>query len=136
VSRPSRFALPTNARERLKQEFTKASPLRQVHPQLAEVHVAFTFTDGTIQPPSAQSFSYFPAARGFFRYSCPCHNCDGEFDLSALVSGLASKGSGVERRKELELSCSGQRANENAERVPCPIRASISLRTVVRGKEK
>ncbi|MET0292709.1 MAG: hypothetical protein ABW136_10130 [Steroidobacteraceae bacterium] len=136
MSRPSRFALPTNARERLKLESTKAPALRQVHPQLAEVHVAFTFQDGTTQPPSAQSFSYFPAARGFFRYSCPCHSCDGEFDLSTLVAGLAGKSSGSERQKEVELSCSGQRAHENSERVPCPIRARINLRAVVRGKEK
>ena len=41
MSRPSRHVLPTNTRERLAYDFTRAQPLRDLYPQLAEVRVEF-----------------------------------------------------------------------------------------------
>src|SRR6478735_9203005 len=99
MSRPSRLASPANNRERMKMDFTRSAPLRQIYPQLAEVRVEFEFQDGTTRSPSPQAFSYFPAARGFFRYACPCHNCSGEFDLSDQIAELAGNTSNQRTRR-------------------------------------
>ncbi len=107
MSRPSRHVLPTNTRERLAYDFTRAAPLRDLYPQLAEVRVEFEFQDGTLRAPSPQAFSYFPAARGFFRYACPCHSCSGEFDISSHVAELAAKADKPQRNRRLNLTCPG-----------------------------
>lgn len=127
MSRPSRHVLPTNTRERLAYDFTRSVPLREIYPQLAEVRVEFEFKDGTTQSPSPQAFSYFPAARGFFRYGCPCHSCSGEFDISGYVAELAAKSDKPQRSRKLSLACTGQRAQDLNARVPCPIDASIRV---------
>lgn len=127
MSRPSRAGLPTSNREKLKSEFTRAAPLRDIYPQLAEVRVEFEFQDGTSRSPSPQSFSYFPAARGFFRYACPCHNCSGEFDLSTHVAELARKPGHTQRSRSVNVPCTGQRAHEVNERGACPICARVRV---------
>ena len=105
-----------------------------MYPQLAEVRVEFEFQDGTLRAPSAQAFSYFPAARGFFRYACPCHSCSGEFDISTYVAELAAK-TGPQRNRNLKLTCSGQRALDINERVACPIGASVRVSATQRTPE-
>jgi hypothetical protein len=132
MSRPSRVASPANNRERLKMDFTRSAPLRQIYPQLAEVRVEFEFQDGTTRSPSPQSFSYFPAARGFFRYACPCHNCSGEFDLSGCIAELAGASNGAQKTRRLNLSCTGQRAQVINERVACPIAARVRVSAIPR----
>lgn len=135
MSRPSRNALPTNTRERLTYDFTRAAPLRELYPQLAEVRVEFEFQDGTTRSPSPQAFSYFPAARGFFRYACPCHSCSGEFDISSHVAELAAKSDKPQRNRRVSLSCAGQRALDLNERVACPIGANVRVSATLRTTE-
>jgi hypothetical protein len=123
----------SNNRERLKVEFTRAALLRELYPQLAEVRVELAFKDGTERTPSAQSFSYFPAARGFFRYACPCHSCNGEFDLTAQVAELAGKSGRAPRTREVSVSCGGQRIEAQA--AQCPVCAQVRVSAIVRTKE-
>lgn len=136
MSRPSRFAKPTNSRERLRQDFTRSVPLRQIYPQLAELRIELEFQDGTVQAPSSQSFSYFPAARGFFRYSCPCHSCNGEFDLSQHVADLAGKSASKGRSRNVDVACSGERARDPETREACPVVAQVRVSAVLRPAEK
>jgi hypothetical protein len=130
LSRPSRQGPATTQLERLRQDAARAIPLRQLYPQLAEVRVEFEFDDGTTRSPSPQSFTYFPAARGFFRYSCPCHGCSGEFDLSAHVAELAARSSTTQRSRRVSVSCTGQRARDVNTRVDCPICARVRVSAV------
>ncbi len=125
MSRPPRAGLPVNNRDKLKIDFTRAAPLRDIYPQLAEVHVEFQFEDGSERAPSPQSFSYFPAARGFFRYACPCNSCSGEFDLSAHIAELAGKSGRTKRSRNVSVTCTGQRAQEWNARKACPVNAHI-----------
>lgn len=135
MSRSSRHALPTNARERLTYDSARAAPLRDIYPQLAEVRIEFEFQDGTSRSPSPQSFSYFPAARGFFRYACPCHSCSGEFDIAAVVAELADKGGKPQRTRGVNFTCTGQRAQDLNKRIPCPISVSVRVSTTLRTTE-
>lgn len=127
MSRPSSAAVATSSRERLRNEAKYAAPLRDVYPQLAELRVEFDFEDGTSRPPSIQSYFHFPAARGFFRYSCPCHSCSGEFDLSGYVAELAGSAERARLVRRITLDCTGQRPQELRELVACPVRASIRI---------
>lgn len=135
MSRPPRYGLPTNHRERLRLDFTRAATLRQVHPELAEVRIELEFLDETSPPPSPQAFSYFPAARGFFRFACPCHSCSGEFDLSEHVAELARKTGGAQRSRRVNVPCPGERVQEASTRAACPISARVRVSAVVRTTE-
>ena len=126
---------PSGRLEQRHQDFVRTVPLRQMHPHLAEVRVKLEFQDGSPQPPSPQSFCYFPAARGFFRYSCPCFACTGEFDLTDRVAQLARRKGGLERSDSLEVNCEGQRSREVNEPAPCPMRARVVIEAVAHSKE-
>lgn len=127
MSRPARFTLPTNSRERLRYEQRQAPPLAQLYPQLAEVRVEFDFDDGTETPPSLQTYSHFPAARSLFRYPCPCHSCDGEFDLTNYVADMAGKTKRTPRTQRFTIVCPGQRLEAKQQKSACPIRATINI---------
>jgi hypothetical protein len=127
VSRPAGFALPTSSRDRLRNESKQASSLRELYPQIAELRVEFDFDDGTPRPPSLQSYFHFPAARGFFRYPCPCHSCSGEFDLSGYVAELAGSAARAKLVRRITVVCPGLRPHERNERVACPIRATVRI---------
>jgi hypothetical protein len=134
VSRPPREGFVPHIRERLKLESVRAAPLRELYPQLAELRIEFEFEDGTTRVPSPQSFAYFPAARGFFRYACPCHACSGEFDLSSHVAELVGAGRRP-RSRRVELTCTGQRAQEVNVREACPMCARIRVSAILHPTE-
>ncbi len=119
----------------MKQDFSRTAPLRELFPRLAEVRVNLQFQDQVSPPPSPQSFSYFPAARGFFRYSCPCHTCSGEFDLTSHVAELAGKPGDREHTRRVSALCMGQRVLDKIEPVRCPIAVQVVLCAVVRTEE-
>lgn len=110
----------------------RALPLRQAHPQLSELRVLFEFEDGSTRAPSPQAYSYYPAAKAFFRYTCPCHGCNGEFDLSGPVDEIASRAGSGPADLQLSLPCPGQRARDVDSRVDCPIRASVRVSASIR----
>jgi len=135
MSRPPRQGVVLSHRERLKLEFTRAATLREIYPQLAQVRVEFDFDDGTPRKPSPQAFSYFPAARGFFRYACPCHTCSGEFDLSGHVAELAEKAGRTQRSRSVSVSCTGQRMQEADTHSACPICAQVRVSAILHTTE-
>ena len=130
MGRPAKSEATTSSRERLRQEFSRAATLREAYPQLAEVRVDIEFADGSSPSHSSQSFAYFPAARGFFRYACPDHGCSGEFDLSGHVAELAGKSTRSGRSRSVSITCSGQRRHDMQERVACPICAQVRVSLV------
>jgi hypothetical protein len=119
---------------RRQHDFVRASLMRQLFPEVAELRIEIEFDDGSAWVPSPQSFSYFPAARGFFRFACPCHACNGEFDLTSSVSTLARARSVKPRSTRLEVTCEGQRAREN-ESVGCAMRARVSISAIARSPD-
>lgn len=132
MSRPPAVASSNSSRDRLRNESKQAALLRDVYPQLAELRVEFDFEDGTVRPPSLQSHFHFPAARGFFRYPCPCHSCSGEFDLSSHVAELAGSIERARLVRKITLECTGQRPLELRAREACPVRASIRISATMR----
>lgn len=131
MKRGARGGVETSRRERLRQLSSAAAALRDQYPQLAEVRVAFEFQDGGPRAPSPQSYSYFPAANGFFRYACPCHSCSGEFDLTGHVEELARKVGRAPRVRSVDLTCEGQRIEAANTHAACPISVHVVLTAVL-----
>jgi hypothetical protein len=124
---------PVGRQGRRYAEFARAALVRQLYPSLTELRVEIEFEDGSDWAPSAQSFSYFPAARGYFRYACPCHACNGEFDLTGKIESLTVATGGAPRSLRVEMPCEGHRAGEN-DFVACAVRARVRIKAVVARK--
>lgn len=125
MGRPSRAGLPMSPHDKLRNDFNRAAPLRDIYPQLAEVRIEFQFEDGGPATPSPRSYSHFPGAQGFFRYACPCHSCNGEFDLSDHVAELARKPAKATRSQSVDLPCQGLRLQAR-----CPINAKVRVSAI------
>src|SRR5271155_61957 len=97
-------------RDQLLIERTRAATLRDTFPSVGQLHIELIFGDhGLRTPPSPQLHTLYPAAAAFFRFMCPCAECDGEFDLTEAVTELVN-GSVVRKRAASssgKLSCGG-----------------------------
>lgn len=130
MSRPPKAESTTPHRDRLKLESSRAAPLREQYPRVAEVRIELQFEDRVSPAPSSQAFSYFPSARGFFRYACPCHTCSGEFDVTRYVADLAAKSGAKARSRQVSMLCLGQRLLDRSERSACAIGVQIMVSIV------
>jgi len=94
---------------------------------VAKLQIDLNFAGMSRPPPSPQSHSYYPPARAFFRFACPCSECDGEFDLSASVASLAEMKQPSARTASGRLGCEGMHFRERATAAPCPMVLSWRL---------
>jgi hypothetical protein len=109
----------------------RAPPMRSAFPQVEQLRIELSFADRTGRAPSPQMHILFPPARAFFRFACPCSECDGEFDLSLAVSALVNGAAGSKRSSHRtasdNLMCEGVRLRNQANSRPCPIAVNIRL---------
>jgi hypothetical protein len=117
-------------RERLLNERTRSAPLRDVFPNVDQLRIELVFNDASAFVPSPQLHTLYPAASAFFRFACPCADCDGDFDLSGAVASLLEATAG---RRRLEASstgrmdCQGGRLRDMAGQKVCPMQLSFRL---------
>jgi hypothetical protein len=78
----------TLKRDQLLTERTRAAALRNAFPNVAQLRIELLFSDPGARTPSPQQHTLFPAAPAFFRFACPCTDCDGDFDLTRAVRTL------------------------------------------------
>lgn len=92
--------------------------MRQLFPAVEQVQVTLQFAKLTplLPAPSPQSFTFFPAASAFFRFACPCADCDGVFDLTEFVGRVLARQAGSKRplAEQGQSRCPGQRHRQNA----------------------
>jgi len=110
----------------------QAPAMRSRYADVAKLQIDLNFAGMSRPPPSPQSHSYYPPARAFFRFACPCSECDGEFDLSANVASLAEMKQPSARTASGRLGCEGMHFRERATAAPCPMVLSWRL-VLVRG---
>lgn len=96
-------------REQMLKERAQASPLRDFSPQLGQLRVELTFSDPRAQSPSPQVHTLYPAAPAFFRFACPCADCDGDFDLTPAVKSLLNGALTRQRTVSGQTVCDGAR---------------------------
>src|SRR5579863_7188108 len=88
-------SLDEQRRYRRQYDRDRSPALRSAFPQLLQLNIELSFGDRTGAAPkevvpSSQSHAFYPPAQAFFRFRCPCADCDGEFDLSTNVAQLAA----------------------------------------------
>jgi hypothetical protein len=99
----------------------QAPPMRSRYANVAKLQIDLSFLGSSRPAPSPQSHSYFPPARAFFRFACPCSECDGEFDLSTSVAELAEVKRPAARTASGRMSCEGVHFRERPTAAPCPM---------------
>ncbi len=130
-------SLDEQRRYRRQYDRDRAPPLRSAFPQLTQLNIDLSFADRTGAAPkevapSSQAHAFYPAAQAFFRFRCPCADCDGEFDLTGNVAQIAATTSGRgSRTLSAKLQCVGTRARDRASGASCPI--ELSFRIVATG---
>jgi hypothetical protein len=79
-------------REQLTYQHRCATRLHKLFPQVERLRIELIFDDanGRLPTPSPQLHTLYAAAPAFFRFSCPCADCDGDFDLTEAVTNLVS----------------------------------------------
>jgi len=99
----------------------QAPTLRSRYATIGKLQIDLAFAGTTRPVPSAQSHSFYPPARAFFRFACPCSECDGEFDLSGNVDELAELKRPSARTAAGRVACEGVHFRERASAAPCPM---------------
>ncbi len=119
-------------RERLALERQRTLSLNKLFPNIERLRIELAFHDphSTTSQPSSQLHTLYPAATAFFRFVCPCADCDGDFDLSEAVAKAAAIASEAEEpaSQHGQLDCAGHRFPEHTElRARCPIQLRYDL---------
>jgi hypothetical protein len=118
-------------RERLMNERTRSAPLREVFPNVDQLRIELVFNDASAFVPSPQLHTLFPAASAFFRFACPCADCDGDFDLTDAVASLLLESAAGRRRIDVSstgrMDCQGVRLRDMAGQKVCPMQLSFRL---------
>ena len=118
-------------RERLMNERTRSAPLREVFPNVDQLRIELVFNDASAFIPSPQLHTLYPAASAFFRFACPCADCDGDFDLTDAVASLLLESSAGRRRIDASSSgrmdCQGVRLRDMAGQKVCPMQLTFRL---------
>lgn len=117
-------------RDRMLSERTRAAALRDLFPQVGTLRIELVFSDLSDHVPSPQFHTLYPAASAFFRFVCPCADCDGDFDLTANVKSML--GNSSERKPSRgsssgQLSCQGIRLRDRAGSKACSMRVNFRL---------
>lgn len=120
-------------REQLVSEHLQAPSLSKLFPGIGQLRVELVFNDPNTRfpQPSSQLRTLYSAAPAFFRFACPCADCDGHFDLTGAVTALVAKDMGRSRTASLDgrVSCQGMRFREHALlQSPCSMELTFRLR--------
>jgi hypothetical protein len=101
-----------------------APTLRTGFPRVERIQIDLGFEDRTPYTPVRQSHVLHPAAQAFFSFPCPYADCDGRFDLDAIVrEALASSAQCAQG----SLQCTGHRARDRASGQPCGLQLHFSI---------
>jgi len=129
------FAKTANFREQrrhqLQVDSAKSATMRDAFPNVQVVHIELNFDDRSERIPSPQTHSLYPGARAFFRFACPCADCDGEFDLTGPVAAFIQRAPAGKRGSARTVSghipCQGTRLRDRAESSPCRMELQFRL---------
>jgi len=115
-------------------ERQRAATLRKLFPGIEQLRIELVFNDPNARTPSPspQLHTLFSAASAFFRFACPCADCDGDFDLTDAVTSLLTSSAGRERATCLDghLSCHGMRFRDlGAHQSRCSMQLNFQVKS-------
>ena len=109
----------------------RTATVRDAFPTVSTIDAYLDFSEPD-PPPSPQLHSLYPSARAFFRFVCPCADCDGEFDLAPIVVELVTEGAPANSSTRAlggYALCQGSHWRNSGYRERC--RIALSFRVVV-----
>jgi hypothetical protein len=82
-------------REQLMNERLRAATVHKLFPRVEQLRIELVFHDPMtrLPSPSPQLHTLYSTASAFFRFACPCADCDGDFDLTDAVTSLVTNSS-------------------------------------------
>ena len=116
-------------RELMLSERGRSAALRRAYPGVAQLRIELTFSDLSDHTPSPQCHTLYPAAPAFFRFACPCADCDADFDLMPVVAKLLEDVSGRKRPAKVtgQMSCQGIRLRDRVGSNACSMQLKFRL---------
>ncbi|HEY1724569.1 MAG TPA: hypothetical protein VGF89_04030 [Steroidobacteraceae bacterium] len=119
----------TQRRELMLSERNRAAALRRAYPEVTQLRIELVFSDLTDHTPSPQQHILYPAAPAFFRFACPCADCDADFDLMPAVAKLLDGPAGRKRAATAsgQMSCHGVRLRDRAGSSACSMQLKFQL---------
>lgn len=116
-------------RDQFLSDRTRAAALRDVFPDVEQLSIELQFSDVSPHTPSPQQHTLYPAAPAFFRFVCPCADCDGDFDLTEAVMSLVKSAQGRKRAASSrgQMNCLGHRLRDRDASKPCSMQMSFQL---------
>jgi hypothetical protein len=116
-------------RELMLSERNRSAALCRAYPDVAQLRIELIFSDQSNHTPSPQRHTLYPAAPAFFRFACPCADCDADFDLMPVVAKLLDGAAGRKRAATVsgQMSCHGVRLRDRAGSAPCSMQLKFQL---------
>jgi hypothetical protein len=117
-------------RELFLRERNRSAALRGAYPDVAQLQIELVFTDRSNHTPSPQRHILYPAAPAFFRFACPCADCDADFDLMPFVVELLDAASGWRQQATTvggHVSCHGVRLRDRVGSAACSMQLEFQL---------
>jgi hypothetical protein len=119
VSRTTRSLLEQKREKSLRRRVA-AGTISKAFPGVEQIRLQLRFLPATGAVPAAQTHALYPSAPAYFEFACPYGDCDGSFDLNAVILPLLA---GTGSRADGTLHCSGTRTATGMTRQPCRLRA-------------
>ncbi len=100
----------------LRRDRAAAPAMRALFPSIAQLRLELRFEGTAANIPVPQTHILHPAARAYFVFLCPYADCNGRFDLAAIVNAAVEDSLS---RVEGLLECEGTRVGGHASRRLC-----------------
>jgi hypothetical protein len=116
-------------REQMLTERNRSAALRRAYPDVAQLRIELIFSDLSDHPPSPQRHTLYPAAPAFFRFACPCADCDADFNLMPVVAKLLDGTNGRKRAATVggQMFCDGVRLRDRVGSKACSMQLKFQL---------
>jgi len=115
-------------RDALLSERNRSAALRRAYPHVAQLQIDLVFKDQGSHTLSPQWHTLYPAAPAFFRFACPCADCDADFDLRPVVAELLDTAPRNQSAKVGgQMSCNGVRLRDRVGSNACSMQVKFQL---------
>jgi hypothetical protein len=118
---------PVPRREQMLYERARSAAMRDAFPKIGQLRFELTFGGTRSLQPSPQVHTLYPAAAAFFRFACPCADCNGDFDLTDPVIALVKDGVAASRG---QLVCNGTRRDRPLGSAACSVRLDYRIKSI------
>jgi hypothetical protein len=110
--------------DRLRRDRAAAQVLRTAFPAVDQLRVELSFEGMAARTPASQAHVLHPPARAYFGFPCPYADCDGQFDLTAIITAVLTSS---EHHAEGALECPGLRARDLSAKQPCQLHLNYKI---------